>query len=573
MGADLGNYQTLTPLYHEPVGTVHLGRHRLLERDVHLLLLRDEYAANLPYRRRFLREMRAVARLNHPHITRVLDLGESGQTVYLVLEAETGTVVSTALLEGGPMAPIPVFRLGVTMCNALLHGHLKGVLHRNLSPASVWIRPDGHPVVRGYGLGRPADVSLASTSEDSARIDEALLPFRAPETLEGRPAQVGADVWSLGAVLFYLLVGSPPFPGRTPEEHITSIREGRVEFPPAVLRDLPAEALQLFRRMLSPKVEDRPLALYEVKAALREVSTMSAATVVSAPSRDKLEVGARFEAGEGLEAYEIVEKLGEGGCGTVYKVKDPRSQQFHAMKVMKPDLVDNLTALARFQHESEALRAVSHPNIVKVLEVGSSGGLVYFVMDYVDGTDLRRLIAKGGRLPWDQAVRIAIDISRALEAAHAAGIVHRDLTPSNVLLDRTDRVILTDFGLALLPGRSRLTMTGDILGTPSYLAPEIVNGLAPDARTDLYALGVILYEMLTGKPPFEAENVWSVFRLIVGEDPPLHRDAPADTPEALKGIVLRLLEKDMRNRHANATELLGELTTLEAELLGARHGG
>ena len=254
--------------------------------------------------------------------------------------------------------------------------------------------------------------------------------------------------------------------------------------------------------------------------------------------------------------YEIEEEIAHGGMATVYRARDVKHERLVAIKVMR-DEVAAVVGAERFLEEIRVTALLQHPHILPLFDSGSVGGLLWYVMPFVEGETLRSRLARGGRLPIDEAVGIAREIADALEHAHARGIVHRDIKPENVLL-QGGHALVADFGIALAlehAGGERLTRTGLTLGTPQYMAPEQAAGeRALDARVDVYALGAVLYEMLAGVPPFVADSREAILRML--REPPValvaHR---ADVPSAVDAAVGRALEKRPGDRFASASAL------------------
>ena len=203
--------------------------------------------------------------------------------------------------------------------------------------------------------------------------------------------------------------------------------------------------------------------------------------------------------------YEIVKELGRGTMGVVYQAHDPQIDRMVALKVLRPDRVVSQDFVLRFLREAKAIGRISHANIVTVYDVGQDHGTIYIAMEFLEGRPLNEVI-KGRTLPASEAVEMCAQVAEALGYAHSRGITHRDIKPSNIILTPDNRIKLTDFGIARIedPEAAQQTQAGDILGTPVYMAPEQVMGQKADGRTDLYALGVIAYEMVTGKRPFGA---------------------------------------------------------------------
>jgi len=261
-----------------------------------------------------------------------------------------------------------------------------------------------------------------------------------------------------------------------------------------------------------------------------------------------------------LGGYSLTEKLGTGGMATVYKAYQPRLERSVAVKVLDPAYIsDDSDILARFRREAKAIANLRHPNILTVYDYGEEEGLAYIVMEYVEGGTLKdRLIGK----PFEcqRAVGLAIGVGRALAFAHDQGIIHRDVKPANILLPREDWPLLADFGLAKLQQAHRaLTQAGMILGTPDYTSPEQALGETTDHRTDIYALGVVLFEMITGQRPFRAEKAFDVLLMHINEPPPNPRELAPDTPEVVEDIILKAMSKSVEERYADMRRMVDSL--------------
>lgn len=247
--------------------------------------------------------------------------------------------------------------------------------------------------------------------------------------------------------------------------------------------------------------------------------------------------------------YEIVEELGRGTMGVVYQAHDPQIDRMVALKVLRSDRVVSQDFVLRFLREAKAIGRISHPNIVTVYDVGQDHGTIYIAMEYLEGRPLNEVL-KGKTLPVEQAVGMCVQVAEALGYAHSRGITHRDIKPSNIILTPDNRIKLTDFGIARIedPDAAQQTQAGDILGTPVYMAPEQVMGQQADGRTDLYALGVIVHEMVVGRRPFGGGNIAAIFRSITHEPPEDPMNAGAFENRALADLILKSLSKDPANR-------------------------
>ena len=261
--------------------------------------------------------------------------------------------------------------------------------------------------------------------------------------------------------------------------------------------------------------------------------------------------------GTPLGPYEIVSQLGSGGMGVVYEATDPRLKRTVAIKVLPPDLIKDDTAKQRFLQEAQAASALDHPNICTIYEINETdGGQLYLVMAHYEGETLKERIERGP-LDLDDAVDIATQVGQGLAEAHGAGIVHRDIKPANLLVTKSGVVKILDFGLAKLVGSEGLTQTGTTVGTVAYMSPEQARGQEVDHRTDIWSLGVVLYEMVAGTPPFQGENLLSLADAIrSGEPEPVSGKA-----SALNGMLGRAINKDVGQRYQAATDLLADLRT------------
>lgn len=266
--------------------------------------------------------------------------------------------------------------------------------------------------------------------------------------------------------------------------------------------------------------------------------------------------------------YRVVSKLGEGGMGAVYRAQDLELSRDVALKLVRPALMQNVTVLKRFKQELLLASKISHKNVLRIHDLAEANGLKFISMAYVDGQDLAAIIRANGKLPVAQAVDIAAQIASALGAAHAEGVVHRDLKPENILI-QNGCVYVSDFGLAKSLEESHgiashMTMSGELLGTPRYMAPEQVQAKPADGRTDIYALGLILYEMVTGDVPFHGDSAFHLMLARVQQDPVNPKNLNSDVPDYLSKIILRCLERDPRARYENAQEFLDDLNAHRA---------
>jgi len=264
--------------------------------------------------------------------------------------------------------------------------------------------------------------------------------------------------------------------------------------------------------------------------------------------------------GEQLDGFILLEAIGHGAFSDVFLADSPDGRRV-VLKCPHESILGDVSAFDRFRREMEIAKRLDHPGIQHSYDVGGDRSRPYLVMDYVDGETLRARLASGGRLTVDQAVDFAKQLAAAMAYAHAQGVFHRDLKPENVLVTADNRLVVTDFGIALLTGARRLTWRWltSAVGTPDYMAPEQIQGKRGDARTDVYAMGVMLYEMLAGRVPWEGDNPLSVMSQHLNAPfPAIHEFVP-DVPAPVEGIVRKCLRKDPDDRYQDASALLADL--------------
>ncbi len=259
--------------------------------------------------------------------------------------------------------------------------------------------------------------------------------------------------------------------------------------------------------------------------------------------------------------YEILQLLGEGGMGAVYKATDRELDRFVALKVIRPELASNPAILARFKQELLLAHQVTHRNVIRIYDLGDAEGIKFITMEFIEGKDLRSLIRDKKKYAPEEAVDVIQQVCQALEAAHNVGVIHRDLKPQNIMQDATGRILVMDFGLARTLGGDGMTQTGAIVGTMEYMSPEQALGKELDQRSDIFALGLILYEMLTGKGPFQADSALASLIKRTQERATPVSEIDAQIPGALSGIVSKCLERDLGARYQNVSEILADLNT------------
>lgn len=264
--------------------------------------------------------------------------------------------------------------------------------------------------------------------------------------------------------------------------------------------------------------------------------------------------------------YQIIEELGKGGMGKVYRVLDIKLNEEVALKLIKPEMALDKKTVERFKNELKLARKIVHKNVARMFDLNEEKAIHFLTMEYVRGEDLKKLIRKIGSLSAGQAISIAKQVCEGLAEAHRLGVIHRDLKAQNIMMDEEGKARIMDFGIARSSKGEGLTDEGVMIGTPEYLSPEQVEGKGVDQRSDIYSFGVILFEMVTGRVPFEGETAFSTALMHKAEAPPDPREINPQIPVDLGRVIFRCLEKEKEKRYQNAVELLSELNKIEKEI-------
>ncbi len=289
--------------------------------------------------------------------------------------------------------------------------------------------------------------------------------------------------------------------------------------------------------------------------------TVAAGTATfQTPSRG-LERGTTF-----ARRFEIIEEIGKGGMGTVYKAYDSKIREVVALKLLKPEIASDLEIVERFRNEIKLARQVSHRHVCRMYDIGEEWLSIYISMEYVAGEDLKSFIRRSGHLNEGKAVGLARQITEGLAEAHRLGVVHRDLKPQNIMIDKDGNAKIMDFGIARSLHTRGVTGTGVIIGTPEYMAPEQADGRDVDSRADIYALGTVLYEMVTGRVPFEGQTPLSIVLKHRSEPPADPQTVNAQLSTGLSRVILKCLEKARERRYQSAAEVLEDLAAVEKGL-------
>ena len=589
------------------MGEVYRAWDTLLARPVALKWIRHDRRDDASVTGRFLREARTAAGLRHPNIVTIYDLGTEPEGSYLVMELLDGQPLGVAMED----ASRPVLeklgwlrKIGV----ALAAAHAAGVVHRDIKPSNVMVCRDGHVKVVDFGLAKRFGLApLTSTSTSTASwtghgVVVGTPLYMAPEQARGDDADPRVDQFAWGAVGYELV--------------------HRVRWTPALRErpcpaDAPIDVLAVLRRATQPDPADRFASMIDAVRALEAsfggapagptvpdlpsstatptaevgsagwsvASTTATRTDIDYPSemvtfcplcghraaaagscpRDRTPLSvAPFGSmlGTQLGNYVAVEEIGAGGMGFVLRAVHPTIGRQVAIKVLHASCAADEGARARLLREAQIVNRIESAGIPEVMDASVlSDGRPYLVMELLVGESLAKRLERTGRFALGEVCRIVLEILRVLEAAHRQSVVHRDLKPENVFLTTDGRVVVLDFGIAKLldaNGDARLTSTGASIGTPAYMAPEQIMGGVVDARTDVYAAGVLLYEVLTGRRPFLGSD-FEVLSAHCQQRPAPPRAWFPEIPEELQSIVLTALAKAPEQRFQRAAAMAAAL--------------
>jgi eukaryotic-like serine/threonine-protein kinase len=294
----------------------------------------------------------------------------------------------------------------------------------------------------------------------------------------------------------------------------------------------------------------------------------------SLPSPPAGASGASLPPGTLLGArYEIVQILGQGGMGAVYKAQDLELERVVALKVIRPDLATQPDILARFKQELILARQITHRNVIRIFDLSEANGIKFITMEFIEGQDLKALVSEKGRIGFDECVPIIEQVCLALEAAHSEGVVHRDLKPQNIMIDKQGRASVMDFGIARSVEAGGMTMTGMVVGTPEYMSPEQVMGERVDVRSDLFTLGVIMYELFTGAMPYRSDSLQGAMFKRTREVPKPPIEIDSTVPQVLSDITAKCLQIEPAGRYQSAREILTDLESWQAGATRSRVAG
>ena len=266
------------------------------------------------------------------------------------------------------------------------------------------------------------------------------------------------------------------------------------------------------------------------------------------------------------DRYQIVKTIGEGGMANVYLAYDTILERNVAVKVLRGDLANDEKFVRRFQREALSASSLSHPNIVEVYDVGEDNGVYYIVMEYIEGKHLKQLIKKRGKLTLNEVIDIMLQVTDGIACAHDSYIIHRDIKPQNIMILDSGIVKITDFGIAMALNSTQLTQTNSVMGSVHYLPPEQASGKGSTVQSDIYSMGILMYELLSGKLPFRGDNAVEIALKHLKEPLPSIREECPDLPQAVENVILKACAKNPKNRYPDARSMHEDLKTCTSPL-------
>jgi serine/threonine protein kinase len=396
-----------------------------------------------------------------------------------------------------------------------------------------------------FGIARGADLSRLTATGVLGSAH-----YLSPEQAEGQEVDIRSDIYSLGVTLFQMLIGQRPYEADNAMDIVLKHLQGSVPSLRQFDEGIPVQVDKLVQKCLAKDPEERFRTPEELMEAIDR--TLRGSEGRTPPGMEVALVG------QTLGQYRLVERIGRGGMATVYKAYQPSLDRYVAVKVLPTYLAHDPNFAARFRREARAIARLNHPHILPVHDFGQEGELSYIVMRYVEGGTLKKIL--GQPLALDRTIDILAQIGDALDYAHQQGVIHRDVKPANVLMDQGKWAFLSDFGLAKMVAASvQLTKTGVGLGTPAYMSPEQAQGKPVDAQSDIYSLGIMVFEMLTGQVPFDADTPLAVLIKHLTAPLPLPREVNPDLTDPVERVILKAVAKAPEDRFQRVGEMVEAL--------------
>ncbi len=542
---------------------------------------------------RFKREAKVAAKLRHPNIVSVYHRGEFDGRFFLVMDLVDGAPLGE-YVEETKASVTECMRIMKKLAQALQYAHDQKVIHRDLKPANVMVSSKGEPMIMDFGMAKPINIESKLTMMGQVVGTPS---YMAPEQAQGRVHDIDprTDVYGLGAILYELLTGRPPFVSKTIMATLMAVvREDPLTLHEIIL-DLPLPVSKICHKALQKHPKNRFSSCQKMAEAIdrflnedksfgEELSSTliyaledeteektspfddfaKAVTAVQEVPLPRIPSSKQEDQKKRIGKYIIQKEIARGGMGVIYLGEDLELKRTVAIKVLISGQHASDDERRRFLREAQMAAKLNHPRLVAVHHIGVCEEGDYFVMDYFQGQDLDEIMEKQGEKMKENlplCCNITEKILEGLAYAHKNDVIHRDIKPANILA-KGKEIKITDFGLAReMNPEDRLTQAGTFLGTPVYTPPEQIQGKYDemDGRSDLYSVGIVLYELVTQSVPFRSKTFAEIARKVVYDEPVSPRICNPDVPRDLEIIILKAIEKDSSNRYASAEEFREDL--------------
>jgi serine/threonine protein kinase len=546
-GDRIGRYEILGEVGQGAFATPYLAEQRLLKRKVVIRLFTTEDPNILAQARQ---EAEILASIDHPHIVDLYDADEYEGYFFQVIEYVDGHCLAQLIGSENKPPMTVALKLMIDIADALDHVHSLGIIHGDVKPGNIMVSSGGIPIL--------LDFTLSGGVGTGAFLDTVIgtPPYISPEGWRNLHDK-HSDLWALGMTLFHLLAGRLPFEVADAEE-IAQVVTSQEPLDLSVLRkSVPEPVVHIVERCLQKDLDKRYQSATEVRRGLEsalaylefaQAEGTTAMVPLRAGSTVLLNVDYKESGIPGqYREYEIEEEIGSGAFSIVYRAADVIGKREVALKILRQEWSGQDKRLMRFQREARLLSRLEHTNIVRVYNFGQYGTDCFIVMELLEGFTLEDVLERETKLDVKSAVVVVAQVLFGLEQIHSEGTVHRDVKPGNVML-QPERAVVMDLGLAHVGGATQLTLTGEICGTPRYLAPEQARGEKVTFLSDLYATGVLLYELLTGEIPHQADSTANLIFSIALEKPEPITAHRSDLPAPLVSFLDRILAPEPTNR-------------------------
>jgi|GEM_PF-1607889 len=546
-----GRFVAQEKIYENEWLTQYEGKDQQDGRNVSVIAFCESLITPVEFLSRFQPLARKFNAIASKHAPALIQSGEAAGQAALVYEDADGQTLAEIFASAAQQPVEFNLALAQQMGEYLDLIHAAGLTQIAFDPQYVTLTPQNAMLVSNFGFAHGANLpALLAARQISARS------FYAPELLRGSADQ-RADFYSLGALLYQALTGKEIALVSSPEQTLPDS-----SLPSRARQDLAPEWDALISKCLQPNPAKRIQSAAEFLNLLDEIRRAAETFASHSPlsMEDSL-------VGQTLGAYRLVSRLGQGGMATVYKAYEPALDRYVAIKILPQFFASDPVFVQRFRREAKAVAQLNHPNIVPIYSFGESGSVTYIAMQFVQGDTLKH---EGQKFSLDDSLRLLIPIARALAYAHQRGIVHRDVKPSNILVAEGGWPLLADFGLAQMAQVSgKLTESGVGMGTPMYMSPEQGQGEKIDQRSDIYSLGIVLYEMLTGDVPFRADTPMAIVIKHISAPMPLPSSINPNIPDYLEALILKATAKNPEDRYQTAEELAEAMEFARSRLLSS----